>query len=61
MDTLSHLDWSEIIYQTIEARIRKETKKSLAKAILINDKVWKKAHKGFNSTKIIREFRERRS
>lgn len=37
-----------------------ETETNLAKAILLNEKIRKKAHENFNSTDIIRRFREER-
>ena len=36
IDLLNHLNWSEIMRQAIKRRIRDETEKNLAKAVLIN-------------------------
>lgn len=58
MDSIRHLNWSEIIRQAIKHRIRDETEINLAKAVLINEKVRKKAPKDFNSVDLIRQFRE---
>jgi Arc/MetJ-type ribon-helix-helix transcriptional regulator len=60
MEKLNHLNWSEIIRQAIKKRLKNESEKNLAKAVLINDKLRKEAPEGFNSTELIRKFRERR-
>ena len=60
MDSLNHLNWSEIIRQAIKERIDEETEKNLAKAVLLNEKIRKKAPENFNSVDIIRRFREER-
>ena len=59
MDRLSHLNWSAIIRQAIKIKINQEGQKNLAKAILVNEKIRKIAPEGFNSTEIIREWRDR--
>ena len=60
MDKLNHLNWSEIIRNAINKEIQNETETNLAKAVLLNEKIRKKAHENFNSTDIIRHFREER-
>jgi len=60
MDKLKHLNWSEIIRNAINKKIQNETETNLAKAILLNEKIRKKAHENFNSTDLIRRFREER-
>lgn len=60
MEKLNHLNWSEIIRQAIKKRLKNESEKNLAKAVLINDKLRKEAPEGFNSTELIRKFREKR-
>lgn len=60
MDSLKHLNWSEIIRKAIRAEIRNETEISKAKAVLLNEKIRKKAPENFNSVEIIRQFREER-
>lgn len=60
MDKLSHINWSEVIRKTIMEFINNEREHNIAKAVLLNEKVRKKAPKGFNSTDIIRHFREER-
>jgi Arc/MetJ-type ribon-helix-helix transcriptional regulator len=60
MDSLKHLNWSEIIRKAIRSEIRNETEISKAKAVLLNEKIRKKAPEYFNSLEIIRKFREER-
>jgi len=60
IDLLNHLNWSEIMRQAIKRRIRDETEKNLAKAVLINEKIRKKLPENFNSVDLIRQFREER-
>lgn len=60
MDSLKHLNWSEIIRKAIKAEIQNQTKFNKAKAVLLNEKIRKIAPKNFNSVDIIRKFREER-
>ena len=60
MDALKHLNWSEIICKAIKMEIQNKTEINKAKAVLLNEKIRKKAPENFNSTDIIRKFREER-
>jgi Arc/MetJ-type ribon-helix-helix transcriptional regulator len=60
MDSLKHLNWSEIIRKAIRSEIRNETEISKAKAVLLNERIRKIAPENFNSVEIIRRFREKR-
>lgn len=60
MDKLKRLNWSEVIRKAIKKEIQNEREKNLAKAILINEKIFKKAPEDFNSVELIRHFREER-
>lgn len=60
MDSLKHLNWSEIIRKAINSEIQNETEVNKAKAVLLNEKIRKKAPENFNSVDIIRKFREER-
>jgi len=60
MDSLKHLNWSEILRKAIRSEIRNETEISKAKAVLLNEKIRKIAPENFNSVEIIRKFREER-
>ncbi|MFX1501430.1 MAG: hypothetical protein ACFFDH_10760 [Promethearchaeota archaeon] len=60
MDSLKHLNWSEIIRKAIKSKIQNETEINKAKAVLLNEKIRRKAPENFNSIDIIRQFREER-
>ena len=60
MDSLKHLNWSEVIRKAIKSKIQNETEINKAKAVLLNEKIRKIAPKNFNSVDIIRKFREER-
>jgi len=60
MDSLKHLNWSEVIRKAIKSKIQNETEINKAKAVLLNEKIRKVAPKNFNSVDIIRKFREER-
>ena len=60
MDSLKHLNWSEIIRKAIKSEIQNETEMNKAKAVLLNEKIRKIAPEYFNSVDIIRKFREER-
>jgi len=60
MDSLKHLNWSEIIRKAIRSEIRNESEISKAKAVLLNERIRKIAPENFNSVEIIRRFREER-
>ncbi len=57
MDTLKHLNWSEIIRKAIKKEIQNESETNKAKTILLNEKIRKKAPENYNSVDIICKFR----
>jgi Arc/MetJ-type ribon-helix-helix transcriptional regulator len=61
MERLKQVNWSEIIRVAIKERLDQEKQKNLAKAVLINEKIRKTAPIGYDSTSVIREWRDRRS
>ena len=58
MDSFQHLNWSEIIRQAIRREINAKREYNLAKAVMLNDKIRKKAPEDFSSVEVIRRFRE---
>jgi Arc/MetJ-type ribon-helix-helix transcriptional regulator len=60
MDANKNINWSEVIRQAIISTLQKEHEKNMAKAVLLNEKVRKKAPVGYDSTDVIRKFRETR-
>lgn len=60
MEKLKHINWSEVIRSAIMKVIEEEEGRDLAKAVLITEKVRKKAPVGWDSAEIIRYWREQR-
>ncbi|MGV9172913.1 MAG: hypothetical protein ACOC44_08355 [Promethearchaeia archaeon] len=60
MEKFKQINWSEIMRSAIKREIKSHTKSNRAKAVLINEKIRKKAPENFNSANIIRHFREER-
>ncbi len=60
MESLKHINWSEVLRQAIAKTILNEHERDMAKAVLLNDKIKKKAPENYNSVDIIRRFREER-
>jgi len=60
MDSLRHINWSEIIRKAIKLEIQNQTEINKARAVLLNEKIRKIAPENFNSVDIIRKFREER-
>ncbi len=58
MDKYKYINWSEIIRTEIVKIIERLESRNLAEALLINEKLRKKSKT--DTTKIIREWRERR-
>ena len=60
MESNKHINWSEIVRQAIAKTLQDEQKRNVARAVLINEKVRKKASDDYDSTEIIRKFRDER-
>ncbi|MBS7288229.1 MAG: hypothetical protein KIH01_05675 [Candidatus Freyarchaeota archaeon] len=60
MEQLKHVNWSEVVRKAIMEVLEEEEGRSLAKAVLLNEKVRKKAPEGWDSTEVIRYWREHR-
>ena len=60
MDRLKDVNWSEVLRQAIQARLRQNGQRNLAKAVLLTEKIRKPAPPGVDSTEIIRYWREHR-
>lgn len=59
MEELPWINWSEILRQTIYDTVEEQSKRNLANAVLLNERIRKTAPKGWDSTDIIRESRRR--
>lgn len=60
MEKLRHVNWSEVLRQAIVRVLEEEEGRNLALALLLNEKVRKKAPEGWDSTEFIRRWREHR-
>jgi len=60
MEKLKHINWSEVIRRSIIKALEEEENRNLAKALLLNEKLRKKAPKDWDSAKVIRFWRDRR-
>jgi len=60
MQKLSHINWSERLRELILKIIEQEENKNLAKALLMNEELVKEAPEGWDSTKLIRYWRDNR-
>jgi Arc/MetJ-type ribon-helix-helix transcriptional regulator len=61
MEKLKYLNWSAVIRETVEHKIKEEGSMNLAEAVLLNERLRKKAPAGWDSTSVIRAWRARRS
>jgi len=60
MDKLKHINWSEVIRRAIIEVLKEEEGRNIARAVLLNEKIRKKAPKGWSSVEVIRYWREHR-
>ncbi|MHA1973195.1 MAG: hypothetical protein ACTSW1_09390 [Candidatus Hodarchaeales archaeon] len=58
MEKLDEVNWSQVLRSAIRKRLTQEKEKNLAKAVLLNEKIRKIAPEGFDSTEIIRKWRD---
>jgi Arc/MetJ-type ribon-helix-helix transcriptional regulator len=60
MRRLKHVNWSEVIRESIRKKIEEENGRNIAEAVLLNERLRKAAPEGWDSTKVIREWRSKR-
>ena len=60
IDRLKYINWSEVIRRAIIKTLEEEEGRNLAKAVLLNEKIRKKAPEQCDSTGIIRYRRQHR-
>jgi Arc/MetJ-type ribon-helix-helix transcriptional regulator len=60
MRRLKHVNWSEVIRESIRKKIEEENGRNIAEAVLLNERLRKTAPEGWDSTKVIREWRSKR-
>jgi 3-hydroxyacyl-CoA dehydrogenase len=54
------VNWSAYLREVISQRIKQEDERNVAEAVLLNEKLRRKAPSGWDSGRVIREWRGRR-
>jgi len=60
MKKYSYINWSEVVRKAILEKLNEEERKNIAEALLINEKLKRKAPEGWDSTEVIKSWRRRR-
>jgi len=60
MKKYRNVNWSEVVREAILKKIREESERNLAEAVLLNEKLRRKAPEGWDSVKVIRDWRRMR-
>ena len=60
MKRYSYINWSEVIRKAILEKLEEEDKRNIAEALLINERLRRKAPDNWESTKVIKEWRGKR-
>ena len=60
MKKYRNVNWSEVVREAILKKIREESERNLAEAVLLNEKLRRKAPEGWDSVKVIRDWRRKR-
>ncbi len=60
MKKYSYINWSEVVRKAILEKLKEEEKKNIAEALLINEKLRRRAPEGWDSTEVIRSWRRKR-
>lgn len=58
MEQLKDINWSEVIRKAIREKIEGTPQSNLALAVLLNERIRIKAPKGYDSTSVIRQWRD---
>jgi post-segregation antitoxin (ccd killing protein) len=54
------VNWSAVVREAIKRKLEDEREKDVIEALLINEKLRRKAPEGWDSTKVIKAWRSRR-
>ena len=60
MKKYSYINWSEVVRRAIIEKLMEEEKKNIAEALLINEKLRRKAPEGWDSAEVIKLWRRKR-
>jgi hypothetical protein len=54
------INWSAYLREVISQRIKQEGQRNVAEAVLLNEKLRRRAPRGWDSARVVREWRKRR-
>ena len=54
------VNWSAYLREVISQRVKQESERNVAEAVLLNEKLRRKTPKGWDSARVIRDWRNRR-
>ncbi len=60
MKKYSYINWSEVVRKAILEKLYEEEKKNIAEALLINEKLRRRAPEKWDSTEVIKSWRRRK-
>jgi len=60
MRRLSYVNWSEVVREAILRRLEEEERRRVAEALLINERLRRRAPEGWSSVEVIRRWRRQR-
>jgi len=60
MRKYSHINWSEVARKAILEKLRELERRNVAEALLLNERLRRKAPEGWDSAEVIRSWRRRR-
>ena len=60
MRRFGYINWSEVVRRAILERLEEEEKRSIAEALLINERLRRRAPEGWSSVEVIRGWRRAR-
>lgn len=57
----ANVNWSAVVRETIRQKLERGYERNISEAVLLNERLRKKAPEGWDSAKVIRLWRSRRS
>jgi hypothetical protein len=60
MRRMRHINWSGVLREAIDRKLSHESDRNLARAVIVNDELRKRAPPGWDAVEVIRFWREHR-
>ena len=60
MKKYSYINWSEVVRRAILEKLEEEDRKNIAEALLLNEKLRRRAPEHWDSTEVIKRWRRKR-